>query len=328
MIRQLNRRAARQKNRQNMGKNMQRQYLKRNNKVFSRVQEIPRGRASEEITEGCLVLEGGAWRGLYTQGALDVLMENGINFQTTIGVSAGAMSAIGYVAGQIGWCPRINLTHRHDPSYCGVGAMRRDHGVTGFTYLFQTLMQGSEPIDQARFDDPARRLIAVATNIQTGEPAYFEKGSCDIFRAVQASATVPYVSRPVVIRGNAYLDGGCSVKIPYNWAVEQKFQKIMVIRTQDRTYRRKVKKAGAADRLLYRKYPALVHAMEQASIDYNDLLRKMDREMEIGRCFVLAPSRPVGITRFEGDVEKIGALYELGRSDMQEQLPALQAYLG
>ena len=40
-----------------------------------------------------LVLEGGAMRGLFTAGVIDVMMENGIEFDGGIGVSAGAASA-------------------------------------------------------------------------------------------------------------------------------------------------------------------------------------------------------------------------------------------
>ena len=38
-----------------------------------------------------LVLEGGAMRGMFTAGVLDVLMENGITVDGAIGVSAGAV---------------------------------------------------------------------------------------------------------------------------------------------------------------------------------------------------------------------------------------------
>lgn len=43
---------------------------------YKHLDTLPIGRASDEITEGCLVLEGGAWRGLYTVGVLDAMMEN------------------------------------------------------------------------------------------------------------------------------------------------------------------------------------------------------------------------------------------------------------
>ncbi|MEE8826137.1 MAG: patatin family protein [Eubacteriales bacterium] len=294
--------------------------------VYSGMDRIPKGNASDTITEGCLVLEGGAWRGIYTQGALDALMEAGINFRTTIGVSAGALSAIGYLSGQIGWAPRINLTYRGDPEYTGLGALKHDHGVTGFSYLFGTLMQ-QDPLNKKRFFDPARRLVVVATNISTGKPEYFEKGKCRIFRAIRASATVPYVSRPVVIDGQAYLDGGCSDKIPYGWALKNCPGKIMIIRTRDLSYRKTEKKENAADRLLYRRYPELVAAMDRASVEYNEIIDLIEKDTKAGRTFCQAPEEPVEISRFEGDVEKLGALYERGYSEMKKRIPELKAYL-
>ncbi|HBZ51158.1 MAG TPA: patatin family protein, partial [Erysipelotrichaceae bacterium] len=53
--------------------------MKMKEKVYAKINQLPRGKASQNITEGCLVLEGGAFRGLYTQGVLDALMEADIN---------------------------------------------------------------------------------------------------------------------------------------------------------------------------------------------------------------------------------------------------------
>ncbi len=58
--------------------------------IYSKLGSIPTGYAPDRIVEGCLVLEGGAFRGMYTQGALDAWMQRGLNFQCTLGVSAGA----------------------------------------------------------------------------------------------------------------------------------------------------------------------------------------------------------------------------------------------
>ena len=111
------------------------------NKVYSKVDTLPSGRADESITEGCIVLEGGGWKGLYTLGVLDRLMEENINFRSTVGISAGALSGIGYVSGQIGWGARVDLCYRHDKNYCGLGAMIRDKGVTGFSYLYKVYLK-------------------------------------------------------------------------------------------------------------------------------------------------------------------------------------------
>lgn len=69
-------------------------------KVYSGLAGIPDGRASEAVTEACLVLEGGAFRGLYTQGFLDAMMKNDLNLSCVIGVSAGALAGINYVSGR------------------------------------------------------------------------------------------------------------------------------------------------------------------------------------------------------------------------------------
>lgn len=204
-------------------------------KQYAHLELLPTGRAPEGLLSGSLVLEGGGWKGLYTLGVLDVMMEQGLNLDTVVGVSAGALSALGYVAGQIGWGARIDLTYRHDKNYCGTGALRRDHGITGFSYLFGELMD-RHPLDLSRLEDPARRLAVSATSLRTGQAVYFEEGSCDLLRAVQASATVPYVSRPVMIDGEPYLDGGCAEKIPLSWPGLAGAKKLVVVRTRASGY--------------------------------------------------------------------------------------------
>lgn len=296
--------------------------------IYEHINELPTGHAKNILTAGCMVLEGGAFRGLYSQGALDYLMEHDVNMQTTIGVSAGAMGGVNYVSGQIGRSVRINLLYRHDSNYIGTGAMKQDHGITGFSYLWNTISD-EYPLDEKTFYDPGRRFIAVATDIETGKPEFFEKGKTeDIIRAVSASATIPYVSQPVEINGRKYLDGGCSVKIPYRWAMEQGFEKIIVIRTRDRSYRKSVSKTPRdLIRREYAKYPELVHDLLEEAPRYNIELNNLDALEESGRLFVLTPSRPITISRFEGDVNALADVYHLGYQDMKDHFEELQEYL-
>ena len=43
-----------------------------------------------------LILEGGAMRGIFTAGIIDVMLENGIEYDGVIGVSAGAAFGCNY----------------------------------------------------------------------------------------------------------------------------------------------------------------------------------------------------------------------------------------
>ena len=293
--------------------------------IYRDIYNIPRGKASSVITKGCLALEGGGWKGLYTLGVLDAMMEHGINFSTVVGVSAGALSGLGYVAGQIGWGARIDLTYRHDKNYCGAGAFRRDRGITGFSYLFDDILKAM-PLDEERLMEPARRLAVSATNLITGQVEYFEKGSCDLYRAIQASASVPYVSRPVMINGVPYLDGGCAEKIPMTWARASGEEKLIVVRTRELSYRRKPGASKLAERV-YRRYPAFVHSLEQANEQFNRTVEILEQEAAAGQIFLIAPSELVTVKRFDGDMEKLGALYWLGYRDMNARIDELYAYL-
>nr|MCR4893015.1 patatin family protein [Lachnospiraceae bacterium] len=155
--------------------------------IYSRLAEIPEGNASDIITEGCLVLEGGAFRSLYTQGFLDAMMVHDLNIRCVIGVSAGALSGMNYVAGQIGRSARLNLSFRHDSRYVGPKALVHSHSIVDVGFL--TEERGIyEPLNRKRFDDPSRRFIAVTTNCLNGKATCFEKGKCsDIMQAVRAS---------------------------------------------------------------------------------------------------------------------------------------------
>ena len=61
-----------------------------------------------------LIMEGGAMRGLFTAGVIDVFMENNITFDGAIGVSAGAAFGCNYKSGQIGRAIRYNKKYSKD----------------------------------------------------------------------------------------------------------------------------------------------------------------------------------------------------------------------
>lgn len=295
-------------------------------KVYSRIDEIPGGRASEKITRGCLVLEGGAFRGLYTQGFLDAMMLNDINISCVIGVSAGALSGMNYVSGQIGRSARINLTFRHDSRYVGTKALLHSHSILDISFLTED--RGIlEPFDSESFYSREQRFIAVATNCITGNAACFEKGKCeDLLAGVRASASMPYISPMVMINGRPYLDGGCACKIPYCWALQKNFEKILVIRTRDIDYR-KPEKISKAPFRRYRKYKAFAKKLSRGNIIYNHQCDEIERLHKEGRLLRMAPSQEVLVARVEGDMEKLGDLYWLGYNDCLSNLDLIKDYL-
>lgn len=296
-------------------------------KAFSGVEDLPRGRASKVITPGCVCLEGGAFRGVYTSGVLDALMEADINFQCTVGVSAGALNGINYVAGQIGRSARINLKYRHDPEYIGPKAYKANKGIIGFDFVLKRVNR-FDPFDFKTFNRPERRFIAVAAGCADGKAAYFEKGICkEIYQAVRASASMPFVSKPVMVEGKYYLDGGCAAKIPYKWAIEQGFEKIVVIKTRPAGYVPKPDEINRLAPTIYRNHPKFARSLYYSDRAYTRELTQLELLRRKKRVFIIEPSKKINVSRLEPDMEKLGELYYLGYEDGKRLIPELLEYL-
>ncbi len=297
-------------------------------KIYSGWESLPKGYSSDVLTEGCLVLEGGAFRGLYASGVLDVLMENDINMSCVLGVSAGALNGVNYAAGQIGRSARINLRYRHDENYVGVKPMFTEHGIIGFDFIFGEL-DGVEPLDYETFRK--RRFVTVTTDVDTGRPHFWEQSNCaDIFNAIKASASLPYVSSPVEVEGTFNLDGGCCLNIPYNWAIRQGYKKVIVIKTRADDYREPSQSDMSLmlTRVMYKDKPALCDALCHRSERYNLELDELFYLTNHRSVFTFSPSRPIDdVGRLETDMEKLGELYYLGRRDCESRLEDLKGYL-
>mgnify|MGYP005793408297 CR=1 FL=1 len=128
-----------------------------------------------------LVLEGGAMRGLYTSGVLDVFMDNHIDFDCTVGVSAGALIGSNYISNQRGRTAYININYCKDSNYIGLGAIRNSKGLVGFNYLFGEIGRKQKPFDEETFYSSDKRFVIGATNCNTGKTEYFEKTEKDIY---------------------------------------------------------------------------------------------------------------------------------------------------
>ena len=295
---------------------------------YSKLNEIPRGHATGSITQGCLVCEGGAFRAVYGEGVLDALMLEGINMQCTIGVSAGAMNGMNYVAGQIGRSARYNLSHRFDPNYVGgPKTIRNNKGLIGFDSVLGDVRE--EPFDDVFFNRNTTRYVAVVTNLEDGKAHYMEKDSCDnILQAIRASASMPFVSAPVDVEGMPCLDGGCADKIPFQWAINQGYEKIIVVKTQPEKYRKPEQEAyDSMVNKIYGKYPNFVETFLNSNEMYNRQCDEIEKLQQQGRIFMICPSVDESVGRLESDIEKLGDWYFLGLHDMQAHMQELKEYL-
>ncbi len=275
-----------------------------------------------------LVLEGGAMRGLFTAGVLDVLMEKGVAFDGVIGVSAGAAFGSNLVSGQIGRSLRYNLAYCRDKRYCSLRSLLRTGDLFGAEFCYRTLPLSLDLFDFDAYRESPTAFYAVATDVDTGEAVYLDcKGVDDprVLDAIRASASMPLVSRPVSLDGRRLLDGGVSDSVPLEYFESIGYTKNLVVLTKPLGYRRK-----RASRLacgLLRRYPGVARAMRERHIRYNETLQSIERREAAGEILVIRPDVPLPIGRTSHSKSDLQAVYDLGRAVAERRLDDLLRFL-
>ena len=274
-----------------------------------------------------LVLEGGAMRGMYTAGVLDTFLEGGIRVDAVVGVSAGALFGVNYLSGQKGRVIRYNKRFNGDKAYMGLRPLLREGNLISTHYAYERVPRELDPFDDETFQASGVPFYAVVTDTATGEPEYMRIQSAFAqMDTLRASGSMPFVSRPVKIGNREYLDGGIGDSIPFQWMHSQGYEKLVVVLTQDKTYR-KSPMPRLPLKLLQRRYPQIARQLLHRHETYNqdlDLLAQWERE---GKAYVLRPSEPIHIHRTERDPGKLQQVYDLGVKDCRKHLPQLRQYL-
>lgn len=282
------------------------------------------------MIKAALVLEGGALRGMYTSGVLDTFLKNNMEFECVAGVSAGALNAMSYISKQPGRSAKINLEYCDDPRYIGRKAFIKNKGIIGYDYLFGDISENKVPFDYKSFENTDQRFIIVTTNCEKAETEYLEKSNCnDLFKAAQASSSMPLASAMVEINNNHYLDGAVTTSIPVKWALEQGYEKVVVVLTRDKTYRKPIlsNKMKKLYKLAYHKYPKLIEKLNTMPERYNKLQDELIELEKEGKIFIIRPEKEVTVSRLEKDKEKLENLYKEGIAEAEKNLDALKEYL-
>lgn len=277
-----------------------------------------------------LILEGGAMRGLFSSAILDLFLDENIVFDTVVGVSAGAAFGCNYKSKQKGRAIRYNLRFKDNWRYSSLRSLLLTGNIYGAKFCYDTIPNKLDLFDTKTFSENPMKFIMVATDCETGNPYYYEAtdGKEKDLLWMRASASMPIVSRRVKIDGRYYLDGGISDSIPYHYAKENGYEKIVVILTQPREYRKDETKSNSLIPLIYRgKNKGISERMKTRAKDYNDIRAEIFRDSEKGDVFVIAPDNPLGVKHIEKDGDKLLSCYNQGVSKGKELLESLKQYL-
>ena len=274
-----------------------------------------------------IVFEGGAMRGMYTAGVIDVLLEMGIKADVVIGVSAGALFGINYKSRQKGRALRSNLKYVKDKRYMSLYNLVTTGNIVNEDFCFNEIPNILDDFNYASFKRSKGEFYAVVTNVNSGEAEYIKIEDCkrDV-QALRASGSMPFVSRPVEYNGQFYLDGGIADSIPIDKIMSMGLDKVIVVLTRPQGYRKK-RTSIAPAKVMYKKYPKLIETMKNRYKVYNkslDEINFLESEKDI---FVVRPSELIKIKKMEKDEDKLKEMYNLGYNDLNSRKSELNDYL-
>ena len=276
-----------------------------------------------------LVLEGGAMRGLFTAGVIDVLMENNIKFNGAIGVSAGAAFGCNYKSGQIGRVIRYSKRFANNKKYASLWSLLTTGDYFGAEYAYHFIPNKLDIVDFETFRNNPMEFWAVATNVGSGKAVYRQLNTLDYeeLEFVRASASMPLVSNIVKLNGQRLLDGGVADSIPLAFFQKQGYQRNVVVRAQPKGYRKQHNKLMPLMHLQLHRHPKMLKALAERHIMYNKEVDLVLQEERKGNVFVLQPQIKLTIGHTSHNPKKMQETYEHGRKVATEELEKLKQFL-
>ncbi|MDY3266708.1 MAG: patatin family protein [Phocaeicola sp.] len=260
-----------------------------------------------------LVLEGGGMRGVFTCGVLDFFMDNNIEFPYAVGVSAGACNGLSYLSHQRGRAKYSNIDLLEKYDYIGLKHLFHQRSILDQKLLYELFPEEILPYDYDAYMKNPCRFEMVTTNCVTGRACYMEEKNDKerLLLIAKASSSLPYVCPMVYVDGRPMLDGGIIDSIPVLRAIEQGYEKNVVVLTRNRGYR-KTEKDIKVPHFIYRRYPRLRVVLSNRCKVYNEQLEMVERMEDEGRIIAIRPEKKVVVNRIEKDIKKLTDLYEEG----------------
>lgn len=274
-----------------------------------------------------LVLEGGAMRGLYTAGVLDILLDNKIEVDAIYGTSAGVLFGVNYISKQRGRTIRYNKKYAADSRYMGMRSLLTTGNIINKDFAYYEIPFNLDVFDQKTFEQSTTKLYATLTNVRSGKVEYQEvKDVLEQMEILRATSAMPFVSKMVTLNGEKYLDGGLTDSIPLKKCLDDGFEKVVVVLTRPKGYRKEKPNPFVA-KIFYRKFPMLVEVINSRYAMYNKQIDFIENLEKLGKVLVIRPSEEKKLSRIEKNKERLQAIYDLGINDATNVIEKIKSYL-
>ena len=272
-----------------------------------------------------LVLEGGAMRGLFTAGIIDVMMEHGVEPDGLIGVSAGAAFGCNYKSRQPGRALRYNKRFAKDKRYCSWQSWWKTGDLYNAEFGYHVIPAKYDIFDDKAFTQNPMPFYVVCTDVETGKAVYKQLTEATplAYDWIRASASMPLASKVVELEGMKVLDGGVADSIPLEYFESIGYERNVVILTQPDGYVKEHNRLMPLMRIALRHYPKMIEAMDKRHLMYNKQLVYVYEAEQAGRALVIRPEKPLPIGHISHDPEEMQRVYDIGRQAGEKHIDAI-----
>ena len=263
-----------------------------------------------------LVVEGGGNRGVFSFGITDSFIRNNFDpFDIYIGVSNGAAVVFWYLMRE----SENNLDKMlfgAKPKYINYKNLFSKKDIISFHNLYKDADNYFKP-DLTRLKNNIHGKIysVVVSDADTAESEYLQFEESHWIDAMIASGTLPFlVKTPSIINGRRKFDGGITDPIPVKKAYEMGAREIVVIRTYEKEFKRKIKLENYIAAIYLNNYPNLRKAMLIHDKTYNESLAFINNPPEDCTIHQVCPPHRLTTRRDSTDQRIMKKDYELGLS--------------
>ena len=262
---------------------------------------------------------GGGLKGAYSSGIYDYLLDEGIEIPYCIGVSAGAANMVSYLSGQRGRSLKFYVDYAFRKEYMSAAALFRKGSYLDLDYIYSTLSNsdGECPLDFKAFSENKAKFTIVATEAESGRPHYFTKEEIrqDCYDILKASSCIPVVCRPYLVDGAYYFDGGIADPIPYQKALLDGCERLVVVLTRPIDYQKPQQKYLPVIRRALHRFPKAYQAVSVRHELYNQSLKTLKKARQTGKVLIVSPDDCCGIDTLKRNRAALHKLYEKGYRD-------------
>ncbi len=284
------------------------------------------------IKNAALIFEGGGMRASYTAGILNTLLENEMYFDYVAGISAGSSHTVNYISRDMERAKKSFVDFVKDPNFGGWKSFLKGEGFFKSKYLYEEacLQNASLPFDFDTFQKNPADIRIGAFNRRTGKERYFSKDDIksisDLMKIVRCSSSMPFFMPPTYFKDDYYVDGGIAGGIPLDIAIKDGYDKFFIVLTREKGYRKDPKKNIKFMKMLYRKYPYFLEAMEKRHIVYNETMEKLRLLEKEGKAYLVYPNT-MPVDYKETDYEKLEQSYKLGYNQGKKEVDNWKEFL-